>query len=421
MRSAPSVRKIALLGALYFAQGLPYGFQVTALPVYLREQGVSLTAIGWVGALSLPWLLKVLWAPLVDRWYLPRWGRRKSWILPAQIALATACACAALVPVASQLTLLLALVFLMNLAAATQDIAVDGLAADLLERHELGPGNAAQVVGYKIGMLTGGGLLLWASDTIGWQGLFAVMAGLVCLVVILVGWMREPPPPEVEAVAGRSVAQIAQQALGALRLRTGLWVLFAIATYKTGEAMSDAMFKPFLVDAGISASTIGLWVGTWGKGFSIAGSLLGGWLAYRWRIHRALMWVSWLRVLPLIGVWILSWSEVTEALVVTITCAEHLFGGALTTVMFALMMRTVDRRVGATHFTALAALEVLGKSPGAWLSGAMADGWGYGTVFASGAILSLLYAVMVSALGAARLEPVDNLGPDGRPGVGSAP
>src|SRR5689334_5689906 len=88
-------RKIALLFALYFAEGLPFGFQSTALPAYLREAGVSLVGIGFVGALSLPWLLKPLWAPLVDRYGSIRFGRRKTWILPMQAGLAITCALAA--------------------------------------------------------------------------------------------------------------------------------------------------------------------------------------------------------------------------------------------------------------------------------------------------------------------------------------
>ena len=184
-------RKLGILWALYFVQGLPFGFQATALPVYLREAGLSLTAIGFATALSLPWMLKAFWAPLVDRYGSKKFGRRRSWILPLELVLAALCIMAAFLDPHSGLKSLLALVFLMNLAAATMDIAVDGLAIDLLSLKELGKGNIAQVVGYKIGMLTGGGLLVWASGKIGWQGLFLSMAGLIFLVAIVTTGYRE--------------------------------------------------------------------------------------------------------------------------------------------------------------------------------------------------------------------------------------
>ncbi|MEC9073189.1 MAG: MFS transporter, partial [Myxococcota bacterium] len=364
--------KLGVLGCLYFVQGLPFGFQITALPVYLRQEGVSLSAIGWVGALSLPWMLKVLWAPLVDRWGSARLGRRRSWILPAQGILGLCCAAAAMRPESAGLGGLLILIFLMNLAAATQDIAVDGYAADVLAPDELGPGNAAQVVGYKLGMLTGGGLLLWVSQYIGWSGLFWTMASLVAGVWMVVFWMRESPMVEEREPPG-TVGEVIRVTASSLWRRTGLWMLLVVGTYKTGESMVDVMFKPFLVDAGFSAGDIGLWVGTWGQAFSILGSLIGGWLAFRFSISRALLVVAALRVIPLVGIWALTLSPFGATAVIGVTCAENLFGGALTTVMFALMMRSVDRRVGATHFTALAALEVLGKSPGSWLSGVLAD------------------------------------------------
>ncbi|MEO1366614.1 MAG: MFS transporter, partial [Acidobacteriota bacterium] len=149
-------RKLFVLSLLYFVQGLPYGFQATAFPVYMRQEGVSLVGIGLASALSLPWLFKVVWGPWVDRFGSERFGRRRSWIVPLQVALAVACAVAAAVEPEGGLMTLLALVLMMNVCASTLDVAVDGLAVDVLDEHELGYGNIAQVVGYKVGMLTGG-------------------------------------------------------------------------------------------------------------------------------------------------------------------------------------------------------------------------------------------------------------------------
>jgi PAT family beta-lactamase induction signal transducer AmpG len=384
----PAAGTIALLLALYFVQGLPFGFQALALPVYLRQQGVSLTEIGLVGVLAAPWMLKALWAPLVDRYSLPRLGRRRSWILPMQAGLALCCAAAAAVGGAN-LTLLLALVFGMNLFAATQDIAVDGLAVDLLTEEELGYGNAAQVVGYKLGMLTGGGLLVWASEWIGWGGLFLAMAALIAAVMLGVLGVKEPEggAPEERETLGEVV-----RALGrALVVPGGGWLLLFVATYKLGESMVDTMFKPFLVDAGFTAGQIGLWVGSWGMVASVLGSLAGGVLASRLPVLAAVGVAAALRVGPMIGEWALASFGATAAGVIGVTCAEHFFGGALTTCMFAFMMSRVDRRVGASHYTLLASVEVLGKSPGSWLSGALTEAAGYAGIFAAGAALSLAF------------------------------
>ena len=394
----PSRHRLGLLWTLYFVQGVPFGFQTTALLVYLRESGVSLTTIGLTSVLALPWMLKFLWAPLVDRFSSNRRGRRRSWILPLQIALALACAAGALADPASHLGALLVLVFVMNLCAATLDIAVDGLAVDLLSVEELGKGNIAQVVGFKVGMLTGGGLLVWASGFIGWRGLFVAMAALVTASLAVTLRFREPPLPDAAAGGKPTFGRI----LGALRMavtaRGAIWLLLFIATYKLGESMADTMFRPFLVDAGFSREQIGLWLGTWGMLFSIAGSTAGGYLASRLPILSALSIAATLRVLPLAALWWLAASGATAAGVITVTCAEHFFGGALTTSLFAFMMSRIDRRIGATHYTMLAALEVWGKLSAQSVSGLIADKTSYVFVFGLAAAISLAFLGLLPTL-----------------------
>ena len=398
-----AARKLGILWALYFVQGLPFGFQATALPVLLRDAGMSLTGIGLATALALPWSLKILWAPLVDRFGSRTFGRRRSWILPLQLGLGLVCAAAALVSPTEQLTLLLLSVLLMNLFAATMDIAVDGLAVDLLELRDLGKGNIAQVVGYKIGMLTGGGLLVWASGWIGWEGLFlsmAVLVGLSALVTLAYSERHHADPhlpgSPLEHPTIASVLALLKRSL----VRPGAgWLLLFIGTYKLGENMADTMFKPFLVDAGFEAQQIGLWVGTWGMLFSIAGSTAGGLAASRWPLFKTVGIAAALRALPVAGEWWLALVEPTEARVIAVTCAEHLFGGALTTALFAYMMSRVDKRIGATHYTLLAAVEVWGKQPAALVSGAITDATSYAFIFGLAFVLSVAFLLLLVPLG----------------------
>jgi MFS family permease len=395
--------RLGLLTALYFVQGMPFGFQATALPVYLRSHGVSVATIGFVGLLSVPWLLKVLWAPLVDRYGSTRFGRRKSWIVPLQGALAATAAAAAFVSIERELSLLLALVFLFNLFAATQDIAVDGLAIDSLRPEQLGLGNAAQVVGYKLGMLTGGGLLVWASQSIGWRGLFLAMAALSLGVMLITLVAREPEAlPELVQSRGEARlgwAEFVRQAKAALLVPGTGWLLLFIATYKLGESLSDVLYKPFLVDAGIRPEQIGLWVGTWGMLASLTGSLGGGLLASRVSLLGALALSASVRVLPLLGRWWLADFGVTPERFAAVTLAEEFCGGALTTVVFAFMMSKVDRKIGASHYTLLASIEVAGKMPGGPIGGLLVGSahWSYAQAFLLGVALSVAFLALIPA------------------------
>src|SRR5689334_22890753 len=233
-RRQPLAARLAILSVFYLVQGLPFGFQSKALPVFLTTHGLSLTEVGFAGAVSAPWLLKPLWAPLVDRYASDRFGRRRSWIVPLQAALASTCLGLAFVP-PEALAWFLGLVALTNLFAATMDIAVDGLAVDMLETDELGWGNIAQVVAYKIGMVIGGGVLLWASQWIGWRGLFNGMSVLIFLALIITLWWSEPTFEHGHTPALRTDMREVLRTLGrALISPGGLALLLVVSTYKVG-------------------------------------------------------------------------------------------------------------------------------------------------------------------------------------------
>ncbi len=384
--------KVLTLSPLYVVQGLPFGFQATALPLYLREQGVSLTLIGLSELLALPWMIKALWGPLVERFGRTRTGHYKNWFSPLQLALALTCASAALLANERNLAGLVVAIFLMNLFTAVMDVAVDGFAVSMLRRSEFGVGNIAQVVGYKLGMLVGGGILVWTSQWIAWSGLFATIA-IMILTIGAWAWRLdeyafeerpEAQPPRVLEVVRWMLRWLA--APGAWR------VVAVVGLYKFGESVADKMFAPFLLDGGIPRATIGLWVGTWGMVFSLLGSTAGGWLASRWSLRGALFLTATLRTLPVIGEWALTTVPALESgPVILVTSAEHFFGGALTTALFAYMMSQVDRRMAAAHFTLLASVELLGKGPARAFAGWVADHTGYGGAFGIAAIACILY------------------------------
>jgi MFS family permease len=380
------MRTVGLLALLYFAQGLPFGFQSTALPVWMRTHGATLSQISLAGAVALPWMFKALWAPLVDRF-----GSRRAWIGCCQLLLAAIAAIGAFVVDTQALAPVLAVIALLNLVAATQDIAVDGLAVDLLSARQLGWGNGAQVAGYKVGMLFGGGVLVYLSGNLGWRGLFLAMAGLFAAVGTLAWFapaVQRAPRDDHPARLRDAIVLLFR----ALRAPGAAVTLGLCATYKFGETLADAMMKPFLVDSGFAAPQIGLWMGTWGMAASLAGSLLGAWWAASRGPAQALVWTALLRMPALVGQWWLAaGAKPAAAAVVGVTMGEHLCGGMLTTAMFAWLMARVDKRIGASHFTVLASVEVFGKVPPGWLSGPLTEATGYPTTFALAAGLSLLF------------------------------
>lgn len=385
--SSKRAYRMVMLFSLYLSQGLPFGYQATALPVYLRQNGISLTLIGFSTILAAPWFLKVFWAPAVDTLWNRRLGRRRSWIIPLQIILFFAVTAASYTSTMG-IKFLAVNIFIMNLVAATQDIAVDGLAVDILGESELGYGNAAQVVGYKSGMIISGGLMVWLSQFFTWETLFNLMAVITLVPLILVFFYNEVSQgnSKVNRVSMKDVLRIVSESFGLSSFR---WLIFFIAFYKFGEIMIDVMYKPFLIDSGIKGSDIGLWVGTYGMAASIAGSAAGGMLASKLSVYRSLLIACVLRIFPLVYVTALTVIIPDSFHVISATLLEHFFGGMLTTAMFAFMMFNVDKSIGATHYTVLAAVEVTGKTPGAFFSGLLTGYSGYTTCFITGTVISL--------------------------------
>lgn len=170
---------VVALGALYFAQGLPYGFFTGTVPVVLRRSGYSLTEISATGVLFAPWALKFIWAPFVDRH-----GTRRQWLIVLQLASVVVALGMAMLDLSSTMTWLFIGIAVINLLSATQDVATDGLAVQLLSGAQRGLGNGIQVGAYRIGMIVGGGGLLWLFSLAGWRVLFIAMAILLLAATI---------------------------------------------------------------------------------------------------------------------------------------------------------------------------------------------------------------------------------------------
>jgi hypothetical protein len=217
-------------------------------------------------------------------------------------------------------------------------------------------------------------------------------------VLLFVLTVREPKL-EAEAAEPVRFSELQSRLLAAAKQAGAASLLLIVLTYKMGEALADGMWKPMLLDRGFSAAQIGLWAGTFGMLCSLAGSALAGLLARRVALPAALVAIAFLRAAGIGGEWWISaTAHVAAAHVIAVTSVEHFVGGAITTVLFALMMRHTDRRIGATHYTLLASLEVWGKLPFAALSGVVATAVGYEGLFALGTALSVAFALLANLL-----------------------
>lgn len=369
-----------VLLSLYLTQGLPHGFFSQALPTLLRQQGMSLEAIGLMSLVSLPWVLKFLWAPLLDHYQpLKRLtaGRidghiRKTWIISAN-------AIAALVLIfigsisldfwINQAAIALACsLFVLTVFVVTQDIATDALAVENIPSEQRGLGNSLQVAGYRFGMIIGGGLLLAIFAQLGWSGTLWALAGLM-IVGLIPLWQWQPVEVKVDK------EPVFNHWLGFLRLPGALAWILLLLTYKVGDAFGTVMIRPHLVDLGVTLPEFAELLGLWGTVAGLGGALLGGlFLKVIPRMSALILFVI------LEGIAIASYSWVTTldwTLIYTLIIAEHITGGMATVALFTVMMDRCRTASAGSDYALQSCLVVLSTLVATSLAGFSASAFGY--------------------------------------------
>jgi len=388
------MRLFLLLALLYFAQGLPSGLIAKALPALLRDQGVSLSLIGFTSALALPWALKFLWAPLVDRY-----GTRRQWLLGLNgltMALMLLVASRDFEAWIDRLPWLLAALFCANVVSATQDIATDGYAVTMLKPRWRGLGNSIQVVGYKLGMVMGSGGLLWLVAHHGWQASYGGLACLMLLVIVPVLFMEDARTPAQQAAThtrwqglhgytGVFRNFVAQPAMP--------WWLATIALYKFGDSLASRMTGPLLSDSGLSLAEIGVMTGVAGATAGVLGAFLGGATLLRIGHREALLAFGVLQALGLAGYLLVVAGLQDRYAIGAVVYFEQFADGLSTVALFTLMMDRCRAHSPGTDYSLQASLMVMVAGVAATTGGLFTDQFGYGAVFAAAAVLTLLALV----------------------------
>ena len=397
---APGRATLLLLASLYCAQGLPAGLMAHSLPVLLRQHGVDLAMIGLLKLLALPWLLKVLWAPWIDRLASRRLGHHRGWILPLQAGITLIIGTLALLSpddlFSRQQWLLLGLLLLVNLAAATQDIATDGLTVRLLPERWRGLGNSLQVGGYKIGMLVSGSGLLLAIDALGWNLSLGIVAMLLLLMTVPVWRFREnrllPRHAEQAEPAGPGLLLRHYRGLLA-QPGMGSW-LAVVLTFKLGDALGSPMIKPLLVDQGWSNAALGqLTLITSLAG--IGGALLGGLLFARLGGRRSLLIFGALQAIGIAAMAVLVGAGADVLLVYAISLFEQVADGMSTVALFAVMMSQCRSEHEGADFTLQASVQLLLAGLVGASSGWLAQELGYPSLFMIAGLLGLAMLLVV--------------------------
>jgi len=385
--AAFSSRRIFFVLLLGFSSGIPLALTGSTLQAWMASEGVDLAVIGIFSLVGLPYAVKYLWAPVMDRFVPPFLGRRRGWMLVTQVALFfTVAAMAFSEPkVAPGLLALLAL--LVAFASASQDIVVDAWRTEVLAPEELGPGAGVHILGYRVAMLTSGAIALILADRIPWRVVYLLMAGSLA-----VGFAASllAPEPEVPGAPPRSLKEAVVEPFLEFFGRPGaIGILLFIVFYKLDVVMASALTTPFLLELGFTKTDIGAVTKGLGMVSTIVGTLAGGAVVARSGMKASLWLFGVLQSVSTLSFFALARLGHHYPMMVAAIGIENLCSGMGTAAYAAFLMSLCDKRYTATQYALLTSLMAVTRVVAGAPTGFLAKAYGWEAYFLVSALAAI--------------------------------
>jgi len=364
-----------------FASGLPLGLVWVAIPDWMRDIGVDIRVVGLITLAQAPWTFKVLWAPLMDRYVPPFWGRRRGWMAVTQVALFI---CGLLMAGVGgrpeAIWVVGALAMATALASASQDIAIDAYAVEVLHKEEQGAAAGARTAMYRAAYLISGGAAISLAARLGWP-MVNVLLAFIYVPIFLITW--KSPEPENQPPTPTSLREaVWQPFLSFLTRPRALEILAFVVLYKFADQLAQALTRPFLIDMGYSADQRGIALATIGVTGTIVGAFLGGWVTTLAGLGHALWIFGFLQLFSNIGYYVLSiLGGPNVPAMYAATGFELLTSGMGTGAFSVLLLRLTEKRFSATQYALFSSLFALPRVLAGPITGFAVSSLGWPTFY----------------------------------------
>lgn len=392
-------RKMAYLLLLGFSSGLPFYLTSQTLQPWLTQEGIDVTTIGFFSLVAVPYSLKFLWAPFLDRFTLPVLGRRRGWMSLSQVLLLVSIAAMALAEPSEALSFVAVVAMAVAFLSATQDIAIDAYRTDVLSEREMGAGAAVNVLGYRIALFLTGSVALILADHIPWPSVYLFMAACMCVGMAASFRGPEPDDPGIPPASLReAVRDPFAEFFGRFGAGRALLTFAFIALYKLGDAVVANMTTPFLLDLEFTQTDIGLVRGGMGLAATILGVFAGGASLSRVGILKSLWVFGLLQAGTNLLYFVLAQAGHNYPLMVLTINLEYFSAGLGTAAFVAFLMSLCNHRFTATQYALLSSFMAFSRDLGAAPAGLLAELAGWGPFFLISCLLALPGLVLLRAM-----------------------
>ena len=377
--------KIWIIHFLFgLSSGIPLLLTGSTLQLWMKDLNVDIKTIGAFALMGLPYNLKFLWSPLIDRYQLPFLTRRRSWLLLSQVLLIAAIVMLGGYDPLQSITVTALLALLVSFMSATQDILIDAYRREALTEVEMGFGLSLYSTGYRIGMLIAGAMALWIVDQYqwSWSAIYSTVAAFISLGIVATLFA---PEEDSRALAPKTIKEAVVGPFREFFKMKGVWLILAfLICYKLGDNLSGALTAPFVVDHGYSKTEYAVAVKGVGLISLLAGGFIGAGIMARIGLNRALWIFGFLQAVAILGLVVLANAEKNTVLLGLVIAAEMLTAGMAVPAFNTFIAFLTDKRFTATQYALLTSLAVLPRTLLSAPSGVIKEGlgrWDYYFVF----------------------------------------
>ncbi|MCS7203689.1 MAG: MFS transporter [Thermodesulfovibrio sp.] len=368
------LKDLTVVTVFGFASGLPFPLIGGTLQAWLASEGVDIKVIGLLTALTLPYSFKFFWSAFFDRFEIPKFGRRRGWILICQIMILFGL----FLMIFFTPKLLLPFIFASVLVAffsASQDISIDAYRTEMLLPKDRGLGASLAVTAYRVALVVAGGLCLLVADRIGWSVAVLLVGSLLTLGILTNIWADEPMGIKKPDSLKESFIEPFRDLI---KRDKSIFLLFFIMMYKLGDAYAGSLSTAFFIRGiGFSLTEVGSINKIIGLVSAIVGSLLGGVLMRRMTLFNALFLFGVFQALSNLMFLFLALIGKNFLFFVFTVVIENLTGGMGTTAFLALLMSLCNRSFAATQYAVLSSVASLGRVFINPTSGFVVDAFGW--------------------------------------------
>ena len=365
-----------------FSSGLPLYLLIQFVPAWLRSADIDLSTIGLINLVLFPYTWKFLWAPVMDRFVLPFFGRRRGWMFVTQIMLITLMSALSLFDPATELSHIILIVSAISFFSASQDIVIDAYRREILPDDELGAGNAFYAQAYRLSSFVPGSLAMILAGFFPWSVAHLSIAVFMLVGLVTTLLIKESSKPGDEPQTLRiAVIEPFKEFFQRDGWQQAVWMLLFLILYKLGDSMATALETPFFMDMGFSTIEIGSIAKISKTIGATIGTILGGLAMIKLGINRSLWIFGVFQLISILGYVLLSVVGYNHFVLAIASGFEYLGVGLGSVALIAYMAKSTNKNFTATQFALFSSIAVIPRTFVSAATGFIIESVGYTQFF----------------------------------------